>query len=155
VGQLSDHALRAKLGEGVRDYLAMDDARATPQERGELPAFVCEALAWVLQRLMEGEPNWDARYSWLDGIAPLMMTRTSSDSVVLDGAAYVQDGPRPRGMRPVHAELAMPPGRSRICFASGDKEVPFGPRWERHLVLPDDPTSWPHVFEFDLGQPCR
>jgi hypothetical protein len=137
---------RIKLGEELQAFLDADEGSASPEERGARQRDLCSPLEYLLQSLMDGQTGWDSRYSWIDGILPDSITRTSPDSLTINGLAVVVHA-KECNLRPVQADLARPPAVSRIRFAS--------PRTEFRYSLPhrryDVPTSWPYVFSVNLG----
>jgi hypothetical protein len=141
---------RADIAKHLR--LLMDEGEgASPQERGDRRAALGDGLSWLLQELMVGQPDWDARYSWLDGVLIDSIERLG-DAVHLVGFAIVVNGPR-WALRPVVADLAWPPSMSTLFFAAAENEVPYS-RERAHrldLVVPPEPETWPYVFEVELG----
>jgi len=137
---------RIKLGEELRVFLDMDDDSATAEERGTRQRDLCSPLEYLLQSLMDGQAGWDSGYSWIDGILPDSITRTSPDSLTINGLAVVVHGQESH-LRPVQAKLARPPGISRICLASQRTEFAYSspPRQPRAV-----PTSWSYVFDVNL-----
>jgi hypothetical protein len=99
---------------------------------------------------MDGQPDWDSRYAWLDGIKPLKLTRVDPEGVRLVGGAYVVHG-RKWTLRPIEAELKLPPAKSTLYFASSEAEVNYDQGHGDSLIIPPDPASWPHVFEVLLA----
>jgi release factor glutamine methyltransferase len=100
------------------------DARsavARELERGGGEAELCAALSRLLQQLMEGEPGWDARYDWLDGVAATSIEK-SAGVLRLSGEAFHVNG-RTTTRVPVEAELALAPARSRLRLAAHAFEV--------------------------------
>jgi hypothetical protein len=138
-----------QVGEALATFLQCGDD-GTPMERGERRADLCEGVSWLLMELMDGQPDWDARYVWLDGVTPSSIRRTSAAGLELIGGVYVVNGQVWR-LRPVHADLALPPRRSTLCFAAPKDEVPLLRGSEDRLAIPPDPLSWPYVFEVVLG----
>jgi len=137
---------RIKLGEELRVFLDTDSDSATAEERGTRQRSLCSPLEYLLQSLMDGQDGWDSRYSWIDGILPDSITRTSSDSLTINGLAVVMHA-KTGNLRPVQAKLLRPPAMSRICFAAQSTEFPYSPPPRpRHSV----PTSWPYVFDVNL-----
>jgi len=136
------------VAEALAVYLTDGDGD-TPQERGRRQAKLCESVSWLLQDLMVGQPGWDSRYTWLDGIAAPVISRIEPDALHLVGGAYVVNGKK-WTLRPVQAELKQPPAGSSLYFASPEAEVNFVPGREDRLVIPPDPSKWPHVFEVVL-----
>jgi hypothetical protein len=115
---------RIKLGKELRAFLDIDDARATAEERGTRQRDLCSPLEYLLQSLMDGQAGWDSGYSWIDGILPDSVTRTSPDSLAINGLAFVVHGQESH-LRPVQAKLARPPAISSICFASQGTEFAY------------------------------
>jgi hypothetical protein len=137
---------RIKLGKELQAFLDADDASASPEERGTRQQDLCSPLEYLLQSLMDGQAGWDSRYSWIDGILPDSITRTSHDALAINGLAVVVDG-KGSHLRPVQADLARPPAVSSIRFASPRTEFPYSLPHPRYAV----PTSWPYVFDVNLG----
>lgn len=133
-----------QVGEALATFLRCGDD-GTPSDRGERRADLCEAVSWLLMDLMDGQSGWDARYGWLDGVTPSSIRRTSADGLTLIGGVYVVNG-RVWRLRPVHADLALSPRRSTLCFAALRYEVPLVQGSEDRLTIPPDPISWPYVF---------
>jgi hypothetical protein len=137
---------RIKLGEELRVFLDMDDARATAEERNTRQRDLCSPLEYLLQSLMDGQAGWDSSYSWIDGILPDSIKRTSPDSLTINGLAVVVHGQESH-LRPVQAKLARPPATSSICFASQRTEFDYSPPPRRRGAIP---TSWSYVFDVNL-----
>jgi hypothetical protein len=78
----------------------------TPQERGTRHGKLCTDLSWLLAELMEGEHDWDARYTWLDGVAAARITETSPGEVEIVGGAFISHGAGSFNLRPVWARLS-------------------------------------------------
>jgi hypothetical protein len=116
--------------------------------------MLCEALARLLQELIDGQAGWDSRFAWIDGIVPLDVRIMSPSTLRLVGAAHVVNGTR-RTLRPVHAELALPPETSRLHVASADAEVLYSRRRGDRLVIPPHPEAWPHAFHITLAGAWR
>lgn len=74
---------RGEVAKELALYLASGDGD-TPQERAARSGALCTAVSRLLQELMDDQPGWDSRYTWLDGIAPLsirrLVVRTASSS---------------------------------------------------------------------------
>jgi len=140
---------RIQLGEGLRAFLDADDASASPQERAALQTGMCSPLEWLLQSLMDGQDGWDSRYSWIDGILPDAIVQTSPGALTINGLAIVVHGRNKWRLRPMQANLACPPALSSIRFASPRTEFNY-PASSRHRY--DVPTSWPYVFDVNLGR---
>lgn len=137
---------RVKLREELQAFLDADEGSVSPEERGARQRDLCSPLEYLLQSLMDGQTDWDSRYSWIDGILPDSITRISHDALTMNGLAVVVHG-KGSHLRPVQADLARPPAVSRIRFASPSTEFPYSLPHRRY----DVPTSWPYVFEVDLG----
>jgi hypothetical protein len=137
---------RIKLGKELQAFLDADEASASPEERGARQQDLCSPLEYLLQSLMDGQVGWDSRYSWIDGILPDSITRTSPDSLTINGLAVVVHA-KECNLRPVQAKLVRPPAISRICFASQRTEFPYSLPHRRYTA----PTSWPYVFDVNLG----
>jgi hypothetical protein len=137
---------RIKLGEKLQVLLDMDEASATAEEM-ETQLDLCAPLEYLLQSLMEGQPGWDSRYSWIDGILPESVTRTSPGSVTISGLAVVVHA-KEYNLRPVRAKLVRPPAISSICFAAQSTEFLYSPAPRQRYAAP---TSWPYVFDVNLG----
>jgi hypothetical protein len=135
-----------KLGEKLEAFLDADEGSASPEERGARQRALCTPLEYLLQSLMDGQTGWDSRYSWIDGILPDSITRTSHDALTINGLAVVVHG-QASHLRPVQADLARPPAVSSIRFASPRTEFPYSLPHRRYAV----PTSWPYVFDVNLG----
>jgi hypothetical protein len=137
---------RVKLAEELRAFLDADEGSASPEERGARQQDLCSPLEYLLQSLMDGQTGWDSRYSWIDGILPDSITRTSDDALTINGLAVVVHD-KGSHLRPVQADLARPPAVSSIRFASPRTEFPYSLPHRRYAV----PTSWPYVFDVNLG----
>jgi hypothetical protein len=140
---------RAVLAERLVTYLESDWVAATPQERGSRAGKLGEALSSVLEELMRGQPDWDARYRWLDGVSATATTRTGPDGLRIVGGAFAMDG-RKCLLRPIEATLVLPPGIPHVRFAGADREVSYGEHWQRRLTPPESPEDWPHIFAIEL-----
>jgi hypothetical protein len=141
---------RIKLREELRAFLDADKASASPVERGARQRDLCSPLEYLLQSLMDGQTGWDSRYSWIDGILPDSITRTSHDALTVNGLAVVVHGDEPH-LRPVQADLARPPTVSSIRFASPGTEFVYSHTPRRYLA----PTSWPSGVPFKSGRPVE
>lgn len=139
---------RGEVAKELALYLASGDGD-TPQERAARSGALCTAVSRLLQELMDDQPGWDSRYTWLDGIAPLSIRRIPVDALRLVGGAYVVNGDT-WTLRAVEAELARPPARSALHFGSPETEVQDAPGREDRLVISPEPSTWPHVFEVEL-----
>ena len=140
----AEEALAKALG------VYLDDGEGeSPQERSDRRNALGEPVAWLLQELMNGQPGWDPRFSWLDGMAVLSVRRTAPDALRVTGGAFVSDGDR-TALRPVEAELKRPPAESVLYFASPEAEADFVRGQEGRLVVPPDPSTWPYRFEVTL-----
>ena len=137
---------RVKLGEELQAFLDADEGSASPEERAARQQDLCAPLEYLLQSLMDGQPDWDSRYSWIDGILPDAITQTSPDTLAINGLAVVVHA-KECNLRPVQADLARPPAVSKIRFASPSTEFLYSLPHRPH----DVPTSWPYVFDLNLA----
>ncbi len=137
---------RVKLGEELQAFLDADEGSASPEEREARQQELCSPLEYLLQSLMDGQTDWDSRNSWIDGVLPDSITRTSHDALTINGLAVVVHG-NGSHLRPVQADLARPPVVSKIRFASPSMEFPYS----LPHTLYDVPTSWPYAFDVNLG----
>ena len=135
-----------KLGEELQAFLDADEDSASPEERGARQRDLCSPLEYLLQSLMDGQTGWDSSYSWIDGILPHSITRTSHDALTINGLAVVVHG-KGSHLRPVQADLARPPAVSSIRLASPRTKFPYSLPHRRYAV----PASWPYAFDVNLG----
>jgi hypothetical protein len=137
---------RIMVGEGLQAFLDADEDSGSPEERTARRQGMCSPLEYLLQSLMDGQAGWDSRYSWIDGILPDSITRTSDDALTINGLAVVVHG-QACHLRPVQADLARPPAVSSIRFASASTEFPYSLPHRQYAM----PTSWPYIFDVNLG----
>ena len=137
---------RIKLGEELQAFLDADEASASSEEREARERELCSPLEYLLQSLMDGQTGWDSRHSWIDGVLPDSITRTSHDALTINGLAVVVHA-NVCNLRPVQANLARPPAVSSIRFASPRTEFLYSLPHRRYAI----PTSWPYTFDVSLG----
>jgi|tagenome__1003787_1003787.scaffolds.fasta_scaffold19456715_2 hypothetical protein len=141
--------LKAKISVALSQVM---NARTpmTYTEENRVRQALLAPTCWLLEGLMEEQPEWSERGRWFDGISATLFERTTSGSLRVAGGAIVVEGQDIWTLNPVAGDFAPAPQASTLYFHGDRDAIPYRSTGVWDLPIPATRDDWAYVFDFTL-----